>query len=148
MLQRVLSVINWHLFCKKKKKCSQKSIKKSLKMDSKIHHHRAQWQILHSITSIHSLLNLEKRPTAKKCCRIWKLWWQNINYDGKNMLSCIRLTWLAYFTKYVGLEMVMKQKVHAFYISNVFWNKRLHLRPRSHLSLNIHTGNTTSTLYG
>ena len=39
-----------------------------------------------------SPLNLEKRPTAKKCRRIWKLWRQNINYDGKNMPSCIRLT--------------------------------------------------------
>ena len=39
-----------------------------------------------------SPLNFEKRPTAKKCCFIWKLWWQNINYGSKNMLSCIRLT--------------------------------------------------------
>ena len=39
-----------------------------------------------------SPLNLEKRLTAKKCRRIRKLWRQNINYDGKNMPSCIMLT--------------------------------------------------------
>ena len=40
---------------------------------------------------ISSPLNLEKRPTAKKCCWIWKLWRQNINYDGKNIPSCMSL---------------------------------------------------------
>ena len=40
----------------------------------------------------YSPLNLEKRPTAKKCCPIWKLWQQNINYNSKNMPSYIRLT--------------------------------------------------------
>ena len=44
------------------------------------------------ITKFNSTLNLEKRPTAKKCRCIWKLWRQNINYDGKNMPWCIRLT--------------------------------------------------------
>ena len=35
--------------------------------------------------SIFSPLNLEKRLAAKRCCCIWKLWRQNINYDGKNI---------------------------------------------------------------
>ena len=61
------------------------------------------------------------------------------------LISC--RTWLAYFTKYAGLEMVMKHKEHTFYINYVFSKKHQHLRPWSHyLSLNIHTGNTISTL--
>ena len=50
------------------------------------------WWLIFFNSLFYSPLNLEKRLPAKKCSHMSKLWWQNINYNSKNMLSCIRLT--------------------------------------------------------
>ena len=67
-----------------------------------------------------SPLNFEKRPTAKKCCCIWKLWWQNINYGSKiccHVLGLRQQNLIGLFHQICCVEMVMKQKVHTFYIN-------------------------------
>ena len=60
-------------------------------------------------TDSKKMLSYMKIMTAKHKLRRQKYVVMYYAYDGK--------TWLAYFTKYVGVEMVRKQKVHTFYIN-------------------------------